>query len=92
MLTRVAVTDDGLVDPLCRRAERLATAKAEGGITVDRKEPAVAWGTLREFGWARAHHARGARLLRQRGLATAVARYVSNSVRHMSRSVLEALA
>ena len=68
MLACVAVTDEGLVDPRCRRAERLAIAKVEGDTTVSREEFAVSWGTPRESGSEPTQQPRVARFLGQHEL------------------------
>jgi predicted Fe-Mo cluster-binding NifX family protein len=83
MLTCVAVTDEGLVDPRWGRTERVAIADVEGDTIVGWEEFAVSWGTLRQFGSERAHHARVARFLRQHGIETVVARHMGEDMRNM---------
>ena len=83
MLTCVAVTDEGLVDPRWGRTERVAIADVEGDTIVSWEEFAVSWGTLRQSGSERAHHARVARFLRQHGVETVAARHMGEDMRNM---------
>ena len=83
MLTCVAVTDEGLVDPRWGRTERVAVAEVEGGTIVGWEEFAVSWGTLRQSGSERAHHATVARFLRQHRIELVVARHMGEDMRKM---------
>jgi predicted Fe-Mo cluster-binding NifX family protein len=83
MLTCVAVTDEGLVDPRWGRTERVAIADGEGDTIVGWEEFAVSWGTLRQSGSERAHHARVARFLRQHRIEIVVARHMGEDMRNM---------
>jgi predicted Fe-Mo cluster-binding NifX family protein len=76
IVVAIAVGAGGSVDPRWGRAQRVAVATFHRGRLSNWEETEVGWGTLREEGSERAHHARVARFVKQHGVQIVVAHHM----------------
>jgi predicted Fe-Mo cluster-binding NifX family protein len=87
MIVCVALTGGGLVDPRWGRADRLAVATVKNGVVTDWQEHEVKWGSLRQAGSERAHHARVARFLRQQHVDVVLAHHMGDEMLRILRTM-----
>jgi predicted Fe-Mo cluster-binding NifX family protein len=80
VVVAIAVGAGGSVDPRWGRAQRVAVATVDRGRLSNWEETEVGWGTLREEGSERAHHARVARFVKQHGVQIVVAHHMGTDM------------
>jgi len=83
VVVAVAVSEGGLVDPRWGRASTVALATVRQGVVSGWEEHQVDWGTLRETGSERAHHARVARFMKQHGVGAVAAGHMGRDMAAM---------
>jgi|GEM_PF-1295069 len=80
VVVAIAVGEGGSVGPRWGRAQRVAVATVHGGRLCNWEETEVGWGTVREEGSERAHHARIARFVKQHGVQLVIAHHMGKEM------------
>jgi predicted Fe-Mo cluster-binding NifX family protein len=83
MVVCVPVIHGNSIDPRWGRAERLAIAEVEAGTITRWQELDVAWGTVRNTGSERAHHARVARFIKEHNVETVLAHHMGDDMQRI---------
>jgi predicted Fe-Mo cluster-binding NifX family protein len=80
MVVCVPVIYGSMVDPRWGRADQVAIAEVDGDAVVNWEELDVSWGTVRNAGSERAHHARMARFIKEHHVDTVVAHHMGDDM------------